>query len=129
MGYGTGAYGTQPYGGEQRAVSAGLDILVASAGSHSEALDAAPDIVPEQPPPAAAERMLRWIIPLKLQDAILGDLAEMYADTHAKFGPREARRLYWWHALRSVAPVLRQAAVRWSALVWLGEWLRRTFWS
>ena len=32
-------------------------------------------------PPAAAERLLRWLLPLQLQEPILGDLAEMYANT------------------------------------------------
>jgi hypothetical protein len=80
-------------------------------------------------PPAAAERLLRWVLPLKLQEPVLGDLAEMYADTCAKFGEREARRLYWWHAIRSVAPVLRQAAMKWSIVAAVADLLRRTFGS
>ncbi len=80
-------------------------------------------------PPAAAERLLRWVLPLKLQDPLLGDLAEMYADCREKFGEREARRLYWWHALRSIAPLLRQAVMRWTLIATAAEWLRRAFWG
>ena len=80
-------------------------------------------------PPAAAERLLRWLLPLKVQEPVLGDLAEMYADTSVKFGSREARRLYWRHAVGSIAPVLRQAVMRWSIVATVAEWLRRAFWS
>ena len=58
---------------------------------------------PPHQPPAAAERLLRWVLPLKLQESVLGDLAEHYQTALLQSGSREARRLYWWHALRSAA--------------------------
>jgi hypothetical protein len=69
--------------------------------------------------------LLRWVLPLKLQAPLLGDLAEMFADACAKFGPREARRLYWWHTIRSIVPVV----MRWSVVVAIVEWLWRRFGS
>jgi hypothetical protein len=84
---------------------------------------------PAATPPRGAERLLYYLLPRRQQADILGDLAEMYADTYAKFGPQEARRLYWWHATRSIAPVLRRAAAKWSIVAAIAELLRRTFGS
>jgi hypothetical protein len=84
---------------------------------------------PAPAPPRRTERLLYYLLPRRQQADILGDLAEMYADTLAKFGPQEARRLYRWHAIWSVAPVLRRAAVRWSVVAAIAGLLRRTFGS
>ena len=84
---------------------------------------------PAPAPPRGAERLLYYLLPRHHEADILGDLSEMYADTYTKFGPQEARRLYWWHAIRSIAPVLRRAAARWSVAAAVAELLRRTFGS
>jgi hypothetical protein len=74
-------------------------------------------------PPRSAERLLYYMLPRKARIAILGDLAEDYwSDFLPKFGAREARRLYWWHAIRSIAAMV----TRWSIVATVVEWLRRT---
>ena len=98
-----------------------VDVVPQLAGDPSQP---APELRTDVGPPAAAERLLRWVLPLKVQEPILGDLAEMYADA-AKSSVREARALYWWHALRSIVPVV----MRWSVVATAVEWLRRWFGS
>jgi hypothetical protein len=85
-------------------------------------------ILEAPPPPLAAERLLHYLLPRARREEILGDLQEDYYTTWLhKFGPREARRLYWWHALRSIAPML-WSAVKTSGIVTLiirtADWLR-----
>jgi hypothetical protein len=130
MMYGGDAYGTASYGEAGTAASASrkggvvaVELYTRGRGIRSGPPAAAFGRVDGAPPPAAAERLLRWVLPLKVQEPVLGDLAEMHAETSAKFGMREARRLYWWHAVRSIAPV----ALRWSIVATAVEWVRRTF--
>ena len=137
MMYGGDAYGSASYGeagtaaGTSSAAAAGAAftatvrtgrvVVVGQAVEINETMAAGKADV--TPPPAAAERLLRWVLPLKLQEPILGDLTELYADTCATFGAREARRLYWWHAIRSIVPVVMCWSIVATALEWLRRWL------
>jgi hypothetical protein len=62
-------------------------------------------------PPREAKLLLRYALPRKHQEHIIGDLEEAYyTEWLPEHGPRQARRLYWWHATRSIAPMLWTAA-------------------
>ena len=55
-------------------------------------------------PPENVERLLCYLLPMDRRNEILGDLAEDYqTNLLPKYGPREARRMYWSHFIRSVA--------------------------
>lgn len=131
---GFGPIGSAPIGAMPEELEAAEDVVATAAvivkmtGERVHVSEHVP--APAQPvPPVAAERLLRWVLPLKEQAPLLGDLAEMYADTRSKFGMREARRLYWSHSIRSIPPVLQRAAMRWSAVAAFAELIRRTFGS
>jgi hypothetical protein len=84
---------------------------------------------PTEPPrPRRAELLLNYILPKVRREEILGDLQEDYDTTWLpKFGPRQARRLYWWHAIRSIAPMLWTAVKKWGIITFIigaAHWLR-----
>lgn len=76
--------------------------------------------MPEMPinpvhPPANAELLLRFLLPLSVRDQLIGDLTEEFQEV-TKFGYRKAVCWYWFQALRSIL-----------ALCW--PWLKKTgFW-
>jgi hypothetical protein len=83
------------------------------------------------PPPRQARLLLRYALPLKHQEDLIGDLEEEYYTRWLpEEGLREARRLYWSHAIRSIAPML-WTAVKTSGIVTLilgaADWLRDRF--
>ena len=85
-------------------------------------------ILEAPPPPQTAERLLHYLLPRARREDTLGDLQEDYYTTWVpKFGPPEACLLYWWHALRSIGPML-WTAVRTSGIVTLivavADWVR-----
>jgi hypothetical protein len=109
-------------------VVVGLDavsVVVAAVEASDTAVMVGKVSPPDASLPMTAERLLRWALPLKEQAPVLGDLAEMHAEARATFGEAEARRLYWWHAIRSIAPVV----MRWSVVATIAEWLWRRFGS
>ncbi len=62
-------------------------------------------------------------MPKRDREYILGDLEEEFrTDFLPKFGPEKARRLYWWHAVRSVFAVAL-GRVRWLIRVAAVGWL------
>jgi hypothetical protein len=79
-------------------------------------------------PPLQAERLLNYVLPRARREEILGDLQEDYYTTWLpKFGPQEARRLYWLHTIRSIAPMLWTGVKRSgiiTALLGAADWLR-----
>ena len=80
------------------------------------------------PPPRRAKLLLRYALPRKDQEHIIGDLEEAYhIEWLPEHGFRKARRLYWWHAIRSIAPMLstglRRSAII-TALLGAADWLR-----
>ena len=73
-------------------------------------------------PPQSAELLLH-LMPKRDREYILGDLEEDFrTDFLPKFGPEKARRLYWWHAVRSVLAVVL-GRVRWLIRVAAVGWL------
>lgn len=80
------------------------------------------------PPPREAKLLLRYALPRKHQEHIIGDLQEAYStEWLPEHGPRDARRLYWWHAIWSIAPMLwtgvRRSAII-TAILGAADWLR-----
>jgi hypothetical protein len=79
-------------------------------------------------PPLKAERLLNYVLPRARREEILGDLEEDYhTNWLPKFGHREARRLYWWHAIRSTGPMLwigLKASGIITVLLGAARWLR-----
>jgi len=80
------------------------------------------------PPPRQAKLLLRYALPRKHQEHIIGDLQEAYyTEWLAEHGPKEARRMYWWHAIRSIAPMLWTTVKRAGiimAILGAADWLR-----
>jgi hypothetical protein len=79
-------------------------------------------------PPREAKLLLRYALPRKHQEDIVGDLEEAYyTEWLPEHGSREAQRLYWWHAIRSIAPML-WSGVKTSgiiaAILGAADWLR-----
>ena len=53
-------------------------------------------------PPKLAESLLRWLTPNRVGQALLGDLAEGFAEILNESGPTVARRWYWAEVLQSI---------------------------
>jgi Heavy metal associated domain 2 len=80
------------------------------------------------PPPRQAERLLYYVLPRERRENVIGCLEEDYYTTWLpKFGPDEARRMYWSDAIRSIAPMLwtglRRSAII-AAALGVADWLR-----
>ena len=79
-------------------------------------------------PPREAKLLLRYALPRKHQEYIIGDLEEAYyTEWLPEHGARQARRLYWWHAIRSIAPMLWTAVKRSgiiTGIVGAADWFR-----
>ena len=58
------------------------------------------------PPPALAERLLRWSLPDDDRDVVLGDLQEEFVARAAESGRVHARHWYWQQTLLSIGPNL-----------------------
>jgi hypothetical protein len=88
---------------------------------------AAPEMETAGPPPQA-NLLLRYVLPRKHHEHIVGDLEEAYyTEWLPAHGPREARRLYWWHASRSIVPMLWTGVKRSTiitAILGAADWLR-----
>ena len=106
-------------------VTVGLDAAIVSAHHEVQALGL--DGHPVEPgeavdPPEHAELLLH-LVPRRDREYILGDLEEDFRTAFLpKFGPEKARRLYWWHAVRSVLAVVL-GRVRWLIRVAAVGWL------
>lgn len=112
-----------------RGVEVGLDAVIAAAPHGSQALGLGNR--PKKPgeavdPPERAELLLR-LVPRRDREPILGDLEEDFrTDFLPKFGPEKARRLYWWHAVRSVFAIAL-GRVQWLIRVVAVGWLLGRF--
>ena len=127
MSFGTGPFGTEPFGTvpQERNVAGTVAVSATIGTGHVqvgpiEADRASTPPVPHLPP--SAERLACYLLPRRQREAILGDLEEDYRTTFLpKFGPREARRMYWAHFIRSVAATV--PAWIWAAVVGAVGWL------
>jgi hypothetical protein len=72
-------------------------------------------------PPALAERFLLLVLPARLGDPIVGDLAEPFASIQGRQGDRFARIWYWRQA---IGAVLRFVGLRVTGLLSLGAIMR-----
>jgi hypothetical protein len=122
MMYGSDTYGSASYG--SAGTAAGTSSAVAAGASFTATVRTGRAVVVGQavevdeavveldgtPPPAAAERVLCYLLPKRRRNDILGCIAEDYwTEFLPKFGAREARRMYWSQFIRSVA-----ASVPWA---------------
>ncbi len=55
-------------------------------------------------PPRLAEQLVRWSLAPEERPAVLGDLAEEFAEERQHAGDRAARRWYWYQTITSVGP-------------------------
>jgi hypothetical protein len=114
MSFGTGSFGSGPFG----SVAESAKVAFEAARATEAAVKAATELIRsvelmravEQappPPPATAERLACYLLPKRQRETILGDLEEDYRTTFLpKFGPQEARRMYWSQFIRSVAALM-----------------------
>jgi hypothetical protein len=68
-----------------------LEMLVQVAGNPPEHCDPSDLMIPE-----IGEKLLPFIVPRKLRDAIAGDLAEDFRDRASRRGRRYALFVLWW---------------------------------
>jgi hypothetical protein len=75
-------------------------------------------------PPAAAEALLRWLLPERDRDVVLADLQEEL-ETHIRprCSPSEARAWYWRQALGSIVPLARMRLFALLGRLW--SWIPR----
>lgn len=76
-------------------------------------------------PPINAEYILHLLLNRNEQEAVIGDLLELYPKKVERLG--ECRARFWFYAevIRSIWPLIRRAIARASGLIALGEWIRR----
>ena len=103
MSFGTGPFGTEPLG------SAPQDFEVARRLIATISIDGLPvtnGSAASSSPPPNVERLACYLLPKRRREEILGDLEEDYwTNFLPKFGPRQARRMYWSQFVRSVAAI------------------------
>jgi hypothetical protein len=127
MSFGTGPFGTDPFGTvpQERDVAGSVNVSVTIGTGHVQVGPIEADRAstpPAPPPPSSAERLACYLLPKRRREDILGDLEEDYRATFLpKFGPREARRMYWSHFIRSAAATV--PAWIWTAVVGAVAWL------
>jgi ABC-type antimicrobial peptide transport system permease subunit len=65
-------------------------------------------------PPGWADRLAAWFLPPDLQEELLGDLQEQFAEQVAEVGERKARQLYTWEVVKFCRPYFlkRRAAYK-----------------
>jgi hypothetical protein len=78
----------------------------------------ADDMVPE-----LGQKLLPFLLPRKLRDAVAGDLAQDFQGYLAKFGRTYAVRWYWWELGRLCVSRLTPTAI----VASIAFWLRRKF--
>ena len=83
-----------------------------------EADSAVDDTVPE-----LGQKLLPFLLPRKLRDAVAGDLAQDFQGYVAKFGRTYAVRWYWWELGRLCVSRLTPTAI----VASIAFWLRRKF--
>jgi hypothetical protein len=81
-----------------------------------EADSTADDMVPE-----LGQKLLPFLLPRKLRDAVAGDLAQDFQGYLAKFGRTYAVRWYWWELGRLCISRLSPTAI----VAAIAFWLRR----
>lgn len=75
--------------------------------------------------PLNAEYILYFLLPKEEREVVIGDLIEDYGNVRERFGKRRANAWIYKQVLGSVWPLLRRAIIKISALVSLGQILRR----
>jgi hypothetical protein len=77
-------------------------------------------------PPKAAEQLIRLVVDARTQDAVLGDLQEIYVESITpQYGEGYARIWYWVHAVRTCASFGVDRTI--STLSRLGEAIRKFY--
>ena len=76
-------------------------------------------------PPQFGEYILYLFLLKKDRDNVLGDLQEEYSEVLLKFGRTKAKIWYYKQVYTSIWPLLRRALLKWTALIGIGEWIRR----
>ena len=79
-----------------------------------EADSTADDMVPE-----LGQKLLPFLLPRKLRDAVAGDLAQDFQGYLAKFGRTYAVRWYWWELGRLCISRLSPTAIVGAIAFWL----------
>lgn len=75
--------------------------------------------------PRSARYLLRFIIGYKDQDAMLGDLEEIYLDQLDENGPVMARIWYWWQVICSFVATIKSKLLPGGIVLALYDILRR----
>jgi hypothetical protein len=57
-------------------------------------------------PPAIAEALISMFSAKRFSESQLGDMQEIFDNNVKRFGPKRAKRLYWYEVVRSVGPIL-----------------------
>jgi hypothetical protein len=76
-------------------------------------------------PPGMARKVARFALPYKRHEAMLGDLEEMFPNVVKDQGLRSAKRWYAWQVTLTIATIYVKGMLRWSAIIALGEKIRR----
>lgn len=76
-------------------------------------------------PPQLAEYLLYFFLSKRDRVNLIGDLEEEYTIVQTKFGRRSATLWYYKQALTSIGPQARKWVVKWGAVAWVEEWVRR----
>lgn len=76
-------------------------------------------------PPRNVEYLLYLFLRNEDRDVVIGDLIETYGKVLKRFDKRRADFWFYKQVIGSLWPLLKRAAVKIGALVWLGHILRR----
>ncbi|MDI4236171.1 permease prefix domain 2-containing transporter [Bradyrhizobium sp. Arg237L] len=106
--------------------------LMATIKAAQEHLEKASELTARPPrkrssPPTSAAFLLAFIAPKNSAQALLGDLEEMFQENVARFGERQARKMYWFEVARSVGPLVWQWVKRMGFVTLLVDYVRSKF--
>lgn len=76
-------------------------------------------------PPKKMQLMLRFALKPKDQEAILGDMEELFHRVVKNHGHRTGRVWYVWQALRTVSAQLVAKLMRWGVVAYISDTIRR----
>ena len=82
----------------------------------------------ESSKPRNAQYLLWLLMPRAQREAVIGDIAEQFAQVEQSQGLRRARAWYWCEVARSLWPIAMDCArrlVKWGVFGAAAEWLRR----
>ena len=75
--------------------------------------------------PKFAEYLIYFILSKQDRVNLIGDLEEEYGEVLKKFGRKAASVWYYKQVFTSIRPVVWNRLVRWGAIAWIGDWIRR----